>query len=694
MSAKLKKSTLSLSIKAKIFMLVSMCLVIGFLSNLFYIYYVFQQNINSAAQDSLANAKQRFYTLEQNDTKMLSSTLTALLDNNELKKLFVEKDRSKLYEAASPLFERLKDNYGITHWYFHNLEPDETNFLRVHNYEKNGDKISRFTYKNATAQKKFAAGKELGQTAFALRVVHPYYNSDNKLIGYMELGEEIEHFLSIMKNETRHEYGLIVLKEYVDEESWKSIRQEKGLEDNWNDHEDILLIESTDDTLSYIGHSIKDLPDEGLVLKKYHQGNAYLAQSAFPIYDAGNRKVGSTFVLTDLTLQFIQMKDEMIRVSLIFLTIIIVFGIFTHFSIAKIMKRLDAIVSIVKSFSEGAGNLTQRIQLQSDDELGALANWFNLFIEKIHVIIKEVKHHTDVLTVETDEILNAMTEGAKSIQNISADIATVSEDFMNNSDIVKEASSNIQEFSSSASLVADEAENVTNYSKDVLYAADYGANKLIEVVDAINQLKSSSIHMMQVFKTLTTSSQEISKIISIITDISEQTNLLALNATIEAARAGEHGKGFAVVADQVRKLAEESRESANNIINLIHQNDYNISTASTTMNKEQTLVETAANRVSRTSEEFEKILSLIEQTSEKILTISQSAKLQSQVADEMTGTIEQLSLSSLKNAQEAKHLSGNINDQTNIFEKIADKTKLLHSLSKDLKIHTDAFTVE
>lgn len=694
MSAKLKKSSHSLSIKFKILMLVSMCLVIGFLSHLFYVYYVFHQNINSAAQDSLANARQRFHALEQNDIKMLSSTLTALMANDELKELFIAKDRNKLYEAAAPLFEQLKDNYGITHWYFHNLESEETNFLRIHNFKKNGDKISRFTYKKAIEDKTFASGKELGQTAFALRVVHPYYSNNNKLMGYMELGEEIEHFFSIMKDETGNEYGLIALKDHIDEASWKSIRQEKGLVNNWNDQEDILLIEATTDKLSYIGHTIKDIPTEGLILKKYHLDDKYLAQSAFPIYDAGGHKVGSVLVLTDLTLQFTQMKEEMITISLIFFAIIIVFGGFTHFFIAKIMKRIDAIVSIVKGFSEGAGNLTQRIQIQSNDELGALANWFNLFTEKIHDIIKEVKHHTDILTRGTDEILDAMTGGTESIHTISSEITTVSDHFVNNSHVVKEALSNIQELSSSASLVANEAENVTNYSTDVLYAADYGVNKLSEVVDVMNQLKNSSLHMMQVFKTLKNSSQEINKIISIITDISEQTNLLALNATIEAARAGEHGKGFAVVAAQVRKLSEESRQSADNIIKLIHENDFNISTASTTMNEEQTLVETAAQRVSGTSEEFQKILSLIKQTSEKILTISESAKQQSQVADEITGAIEQLSFSTLENAHEAKQLSLNIKDQTSTFERISDRTQLLHRLSKDLKVHTDAFTVQ
>ena len=140
---------------------------------------------------------------------MLSSLIAVIERDEKIKELYISKNKKGLYLEAKNMFEEIKDKYGITHWYF--ILPDGRCFLRVHNEKLSGDQINRYTYKEAKTTKKESSGIELGKTAYALRVVSPYY-SNGKLIGYMELGQEIDDFLNVLKTETGDEFSIIVEK--------------------------------------------------------------------------------------------------------------------------------------------------------------------------------------------------------------------------------------------------------------------------------------------------------------------------------------------------------------------------------------------------------------------------------------------------------------------------------------------------
>jgi len=279
-----------------------LCGVIGAVS--FYCQNVIiKHNVN----DEFKRIKQNYLTLIERDTKILSSTLEVFRQDQTFKDIYLEKNREKLYNYGQPLFQELKNKYGITHFYF--ILPDGHCFVRLHNKDIFGDLIDRFTFNMARDTKKIASGIELGKTAFALRVVMPYYDG-NKLIGYVELGEEIEHFLEILKGDNNNQFAISADKTNFDREKWRSVRHVAGLSDNWDDFEKHLFIyqnagTSKEGAIFLTEKNLERIEKEEAFLEKIKSKDKTFAVGGFDIVDAGGRKAGQIISLIDITEQMV-----------------------------------------------------------------------------------------------------------------------------------------------------------------------------------------------------------------------------------------------------------------------------------------------------------------------------------------------------------------------------------------------------
>ncbi len=305
-----------------------------------------QRNIDFIARFSVTRARNDFKSIEKHYINLFSATITALLVNEEIGELFMRRDKENLYRCTRPLFEHFKKENGITHWYFLHPEPQKTCFLRVHARHICGDLITRATFDKSIKTKKPAWGKELGKTAFALRRVHPYYFR-NQLIGYMEMGIELEHLFYLMKRRTGNEYGLLIQKKYMDKDKWASVRAEKKLRNNWDDMRTMLLVSKTtknskDESFITDCRVFQNVPDEGRVLQKIKKGDKLFIRGIFPLYDAAGIKSGCIFILKDITHIFNGMqaqKREIVLIVIAFMALITLFMIFFHKRAEKELRK-------------------------------------------------------------------------------------------------------------------------------------------------------------------------------------------------------------------------------------------------------------------------------------------------------------------------------------------------------------------
>ncbi|MDO8960442.1 MAG: cache domain-containing protein, partial [Rhodocyclaceae bacterium] len=167
---------------------------------------------------SFISAQKIYATAVKTDTDKLSTALEFIVLDAGLRHAMLAKDRNALLQQSLPIFQKLRQEYGITHFYFH--APKRDNFLRVHQPDRFGDTINRFTAMQAEATGKPAAGLELGPLGtFTLRVVFPWYEG-KRLIGYVELGEEIEHILKQINMLAGIDLYLSIKKQYISQPAW------------------------------------------------------------------------------------------------------------------------------------------------------------------------------------------------------------------------------------------------------------------------------------------------------------------------------------------------------------------------------------------------------------------------------------------------------------------------------------------
>jgi len=320
-------------------LLIPLCIVLLLLlgSAMIGMYKVQRQNLTESMVVELEGVDKLFNSMLREDAVLINSIIDFYSQKTLLQKAFLAGDREMLLQESTPLFQKIKSKYNITHFYFY--MPDRINFLRVHNPPRYGDYIARITMNRAVHGEKNVYGIELGPYGtFTLRVVQPWH-VNGELIGYLELGKEIEHITPKLKNIFSIDLLFTINKSILNREKWEEGLKMMKRSGNWEAYKQNVVI---DKTLKSIPKEINDIVNRTPALQEIQiitlpQKNQKLISGQLRLKDASGKIVGDIILLKDVTSEINASKLYLQLLSVLGLILgIVLFGFFY-----KLIDRLE-----------------------------------------------------------------------------------------------------------------------------------------------------------------------------------------------------------------------------------------------------------------------------------------------------------------------------------------------------------------
>ncbi|MEH7653002.1 methyl-accepting chemotaxis protein TlpB [Bacillus safensis] len=362
---------------------------------------------------------------------------------------------------------------------------------------------------------------------------------------------------------------------------------------------------------------------------------------------------------------------------------LIIGGILIFFIIRSITKPLSTLVSSSKKISQG--DLTEKIDVRSKDEIGQLGTSFNEMSESLRDVIQAVQTSVENVASSSEELTASAGQTTKATEHITSSIETFSNGNENQNEMVEQSAAHLKQMNEGLNEVAETSDVITASSVQSKTVAETGGQLVEQTVGQMKTIDHSVKEAEGVINGLEHKSKDITNILGVINGIADQTNLLALNAAIEAARAGESGRGFSVVAEEVRKLAVQSSDSAKEIEKLVNEI---VSEIETSQNMFKAVNEEVKNGLTITDQTKESFSQINEQTAEiaaRINEMNTTVRELSKGSEQISKAVNEIADVSRESSASIQDIAASAEEQLASMEEISSSSTTLSQMAEELR---------
>jgi len=569
--------------------------------------------------------------LDEKESVGLTNALM-LSQNPIIKEALFTKNKKLAYQELQKYHQLFKENTKFKNIKIHIHDASVHSFLRSWKPNKNGDDLSGFrqTILEVKRTKKPLVAVEVGKAGPTIRGLAPIFY-DGEYIGSIEF---MQGFNSVIKDAKKsvNSSMLILLSKQM--EKYASFYQDKDVH-----RIDGMIVAQKPSTID------KQLVQElrGIPVEKLAKGltTQHYFVRVFPLKDFQGKDVGYVVVAKDLQIveKTIEISVKSLITQLVIMSVIdiIVLLFLIYIMNVTIKDPINRLKDLVSDLSNGGGDLTKRLPILQNDELGEVSFYINKFIALIQELVQETKS----IANSNQQLSDSMLESSVALDKLSHQQMNVVNE---SSELTTEAKNGV--------VTSEALAEKTLADVEVSYEALEQLEKIIDlVIEMINSGSETENELAERIRSLANQTNEIKNVLGIIKDIADQTNLLALNAAIEAARAGEHGRGFAVVADEVRKLAENTQRNVSEIDATVMVVVQNVQEISDDMNKN-------SDNLHHLTDKTDEMLEILDTSKDASVTTkeasSESSKTIGEVGNKISALFEvmQETLRSTKDTQE------------------------------------------